>query len=242
MILHIKAGFLSPVSMLAVNEPLAKRVVSEVSKRLQKAYPHLPKADTELPPADVYLTFAEVFEAIWSGGTEILQEFKKGEWGAEVATSLIAAQAADASKETASSGYYRSRITSDFVGGYIRDVKLAFDKKRPIFSKVYFEIETFKRLEILKNYAFQALIMSPMLKVAEYRGKDIVKQIFRAISDDDGYLLMPSDFQELYFGLKHPAEKQRAICDFIAGMTDRYAVQFYGRLFGTNPETIFSPL
>jgi dGTPase len=38
------------------------------------------------------------------------------------------------------------------------------------------------------------------------------------------------------------AEKRRVICDFIAGMTDRYAVQFYGRLFGTNPESVFSPL
>jgi dGTPase len=35
---------------------------------------------------------------------------------------------------------------------------------------------------------------------------------------------------------------KRVICDFIAGMTDRYAVQFYGRLFGTNPESIFAPL
>ena len=35
----------------------------------------------------------------------------------------------------------------------------------------------------------------------------------------------------MYLGLKEPHEKQRVVCDFIAGMTDRYAVQFYSRLF-----------
>lgn len=35
---------------------------------------------------------------------------------------------------------------------------------------------------------------------------------------------------------------KRVICDFIAGMTDRYAMEFYGRLFSENPQTIFKPL
>jgi dGTPase len=69
-----------------------------------------------------------------------------------------------------------------------------------------------------------------------------IDRIFHAPTDDDGYLLMPIDFHNLYLELRQPAEKQRVISDFVAGMTDRYAAQSYGRIFGTVPETIFSPL
>ncbi len=33
----------------------------------------------------------------------------------------------------------------------------------------------------------------------------------------------------------------RVICDFVAGMTDRYAAEFYERLYGGN-QTIFKPI
>jgi dGTPase len=84
--------------------------------------------------------------------------------------------------------------------------------------------------------------MSPMLKVAEHRGKEIVQEIFKALNSTHGHLLMRSDCRALYAALKEPDEKRRVVCDFMAGMTDRYAIQFYGRLFGTNPESIYSPL
>jgi dGTPase len=102
--------------------------------------------------------------------------------------------------------------------------------------------ETFKKVEVLKNFAYQGLIMSPMLKVAEHRGKEIVQETFRALDSAHGHLLMPSDCRALYGALKEPDERRRVVCDFMAGMTDRYAIQFYGRLFGTNPESIYSPL
>ena len=36
--------------------------------------------------------------------------------------------------------------------------------------------------------------------------------------------------------------KARVLCNFIAGMTDRYGVEFYGRSRSENPQTIFKPL
>jgi dGTPase len=84
--------------------------------------------------------------------------------------------------------------------------------------------------------------MSPRLKVAEHRGKEIVKEIFQALQDDDGYLLMPDDAQAIYNEIKYDSNKKRVICDFIACMTDRYALQFYSRLFGTSHESIYAPL
>jgi dGTPase len=84
--------------------------------------------------------------------------------------------------------------------------------------------------------------MSPRLKVAEHRGKEIVRDIFRAVEKDGGHLLMPDDSRTLYEDFDQVADKKRVICDFIACMTDRYALQFYSRLFGTSHESIYAPL
>lgn len=85
--------------------------------------------------------------------------------------------------------------------------------------------------------------MSPRLKLAEYRGQEIVETIFDKLSEDNGHVLMPDDFRMWYerFSGKDSQQK-RVICDFIAGMTDRYAVEFYARLRSESPETIFKPI
>lgn len=77
--------------------------------------------------------------------------------------------------------------------------------------------------------------------MVEYRGKDIVKAIFKALSDRDGTRLLPDDFQILCKGAPDNI-RMRAISDFIAGMTDRYAFEFYGRLYGATNLTIHKPL
>jgi dGTPase len=236
-----KTGFLSPLEMWTADEAVKQRVAQEIQKRLDRYYPNAAKQERTfgLDDVDVYLLaiFREIFDAVSgyplpSGATTI-----SAETGAGVAH-LIATM----SDRTVSSGYYRTRFTSDLVGEFIRSVRVRVSKETLALSYAYLDIEAFKKVEVLKNFAFQSLIMSPRLKVAEHRGKDIVKAIFRAIEEDEGYLLMPEDFQHLYSGMSDHADKKRVICDFIAGMTDRYAVQFYGRLFGTNPESIFAPL
>ena len=78
-----------------------------------------------------------------------------------------------------------------------------------------------------------------MLKVSEHRGKQIVKDIFKAIVRSPD--LMSEDFFDLHSATSDLTEQRRVICDFIAGMTDRYAVEFYGRLYGEEPESIFKP-
>ncbi|NLM79027.1 MAG: deoxyguanosinetriphosphate triphosphohydrolase, partial [Ruminococcaceae bacterium] len=97
-------------------------------------------------------------------------------------------------------------------------------------------------VNILKHFAFIALINSSRVKVAENRGQEIVEKIFQKLSSDNGYKLLPEDFQSNFFLLKNEMDPKRLICDFIAGMTDRYALEFYGRLYSENPQSIFKPL
>jgi dGTPase len=85
------------------------------------------------------------------------------------------------------------------------------------------------------------MIMSPRLKVVEYRGYELVQTIFIAIDSDDGHLLLPEDYRQMHSRMQSIDARKRLICDFVAGMTDRYAVEFYSRLKETGA-SIFKPI
>jgi dGTPase len=237
-----KANFLTPLTMVAAPFEVAQNVARTVSKRLNIYYPDLPTRDRQFTAGDVYVTILGIFDSVFTPQPEIIQDLVDGRLDGPAAVAEIAAAVSEASSKAASIGYFRTRLTSDFVGTFIRGVNVTLNAAYPTHSKVRLDLDIFKQVEVLKNFAYESLIMSPMLKVAEHRGMDIVTGIFDALSAKDGHLLMPDDFRLMYDGLRSRDEKRRVICDFIAGMTDRYAIQFYSRLFGTDPETIYSPL
>lgn len=84
--------------------------------------------------------------------------------------------------------------------------------------------------------------MSPLLTIPTYRGKTIIANIFDTLASDeeDGWKLLPNDYRKIYESVK-PERQSRIVCDFIAGMTDRYALEFFGRLHSENPQSIFKP-
>lgn len=145
------------------------------------------------------------------------------------------------SKRVAEDGYFRNIFTSELINSAIEGVKYTENKKNPALSDVYLEEKTRIRVEVLKNFTYESQILSPRLKIAEFRGKEIVKTIFDVLSKEEGWRLMPSDYQAIYQYFSSIADKNRCICDFISGMTDKYAIEFYGRLKSENPETIFKP-
>jgi dGTPase len=132
-------------------------------------------------------------------------------------------------------------LTSELVNKFINGVQFEWNASAPAFSKVYFSADIFPLVETLKNYTYEKLINSSRLKVAEYRGYEIVKELFQALHDG-GATLLPFDFKEWYDKAPNTAEQKRVICDFIAGMTDSYAIEFYGRLNSESPQSIFKPI
>jgi len=237
-----KAGFLTPLSMLAAPQPIVEAVAHEVSRNLDKAFPDIPPTNKTFRTGDVYLTLLSIFAGLFDGYDKALEQWKNGELSASRVAAAIATVTTMDSDKIAQRGYYRTKLTSELVGSFIRAVQVKVDKENLALSKAYLDINTFKQVEVLKKFAYQSLIMSSRLKVAEHRGKEIVTRIFKALDSADGHLLMPEDCRSIYSQLVEPHEQQRVVCDFIAGMTDRYAIQFYSRLFGTNAETIYSPL
>ncbi|MBI5579220.1 MAG: dNTP triphosphohydrolase [Deltaproteobacteria bacterium] len=141
-------------------------------------------------------------------------------------------------------GHIRINHTSSMINEYISAVKVKYNQTNPALSLIAFSPNTRKKVEVLKRYVYATVINSPILKISETRGYDIVKDIFLALTDNrqKGHNLLPQDYRSLYDSFDgDDALQKRVICDFIAGMTDRYAVEFYCRLKSETPQTIFKP-
>nr|WP_236599902.1 dNTP triphosphohydrolase [Ramlibacter alkalitolerans] len=146
------------------------------------------------------------------------------------------------SKMVASSSVLRSKFTSELVGGFMRGVSVGpSDPEGLTFASLSVERGTRIKIEALKHLNYLLTIMSPRLKVVEYRGYDVVQTLFATLTSSQGPLLLPDDVKEAYSRLQDAGARHRLVCDFVAGMTDRYAVEFYARLKESGA-TIFKPL
>lgn len=145
------------------------------------------------------------------------------------------------SKEAASNGFLRTQFTSELVKEFIKGVSIDINTNNLALSKVRVSKYIRAKIEALKHLTFEALTMAPRMRLVEYRGRDIVKSIFLALASADrsGHLLLPDDWRDAYFSTNGKPEKMRVICDFVAGMTDRYAMEFFARLTSTNNEHSF---
>jgi len=229
-----KAEFICPLGMLQSKPKFIKKIA-----------------------AGIGITQFDVYEIILNTVSDIFDEesvkemvndlSNKGIKDIEAVSQTIAKigaiQAYDYSNEICTNGYLRTKQTSALVHNFMSNIKVVLNKKNPVLSKITMKKSIRNQIEVLKRYTYETVIESSRLKVAEYRGKDIVKEIFKALADKKrkGFELLPQDFRNLYDGFKDPSLKNRVICDFIAGMTDRYAVEFYSRLKSENPQTIFKP-
>jgi dGTPase len=147
-----------------------------------------------------------------------------------------------ASIDAARIGYVRTQLTSTLVGQFIDGVRFGANPRVPALSRVALDATTRLTVEVLKRFAYVQLIMKPEMKLAEVRGQEIVESLFDRLARKDGHELLPKDFQRWYANARQKREKMRVVCDFIAGMTDRYAAEFYARLRSDAPHSIFKPV
>lgn len=91
----------------------------------------------------------------------------------EELNAILAGRAFQTSSEIVENGYLRSELTSTLVGSFLRGAEIieGVAGGHPQLLRARLNLEVFKEVEILKRFSYDALIMSPRLKVAEYRGK-----------------------------------------------------------------------
>lgn len=86
-------------------------------------------------------------------------------------------------------------------------------------------------LQLLKQFIWRHVIQHPELQQREYRGQRIVKQLFHAFSSEP-LRLLPLNTRARFEQANNETSRQRVVCDYVAGMTDEYALRMAQRLFG----------
>ena len=246
----LKSGFITPLQLIfsvmqdEVYDPVAKKVNAKLTKNtkltkydlfkhtidwlkpaldlesLRKELKSFQKSLPELPRLDI-----GPIDDIW-------------QWV------LLSTAVHSKTRELGEGGMARTNLTSRLVDECVNGTKVVVNEAVPSLSKVKLERGLLKRVEILKHLTYELVTQSSKLKTVEYRGSEIVKEIFTALKNKnkDGDRLMPDDYRKRVVDAPDELARDRAICDFIAGMTDRYAIEFYGRLRSESAQTIFKPL
>lgn len=231
----LKAGFITPMAIIATPGVLWDSIVVKVNDNLAKEHVSLGN-DGAAPVIDREEALKFIKELF---GPYLIGDDVEGE---PIDKFKLLQDAYATSNLLANDSKARTELTSHLVGRFIRRVQIKIDEQFPSLSKVYLDVEERKFVEILKQFTWQYQILNHRLKIVASRGIEIVNAIFDLLSSETGHELLPNDFHYIYDQFTDVVLKRRVICDFVAGMTDRYAIEFYGRLKSMSPETIFKPL
>jgi dGTPase len=233
-----KAGLLTPLQLFTLSPDIIERVLNTITKRLRE---YLKKPKATFSEHELLATLVEIFSDMFQISEEERKFIADPKATREMKKLHEALQVEKLSTRIAKNGYERVKRTSDLVQTFMDGVEVEYDEVTPALSKAKLNLATFKKVEVLKNITYEAVIMSPRMRVVEYRGHDVIYSIFDALDSKNGFMLLPEDYRELYRAANKPQQK-RLICDFIAGMTDRYAWQFYNRICGSDSMTIYLPV
>ncbi len=236
----LHAGFVTPMRLISAlhDAEVGKEVLRKTNRGLTEA-----GYEPAINVFELVSTVLDVFHTVLPPTVTTLLQSKKSEQhvGPETAV-LVNREAWLHDRRYCDDALARSSLTAERVGLLIAAVELVPNAEFPQLSSVRMKRPELLHVEVLKHLNYELVIRSPQLAVVEHRGKELVAKIFRTLSESDGSLL-PSDWQHRHMEAKKKgvSAAKRLICDYVACMTDSYAAELHGRLFGEG-SSIFKPL
>jgi len=124
------------------------------------------------------------------------------------------------------------RMVNALVTDLIRCSQANIDQSRPRSLEdvraarqlIDFSPEIRREQQELKDFLSANLYRHYQVNRAAAKARRIVRELFQAFSEEPR--LLPPEFRE-----QHQRDGARAIADYVAGMTDRYAIREHRRLF-----------
>lgn len=208
-----KAGISTPLHLMSTAQEVGPEVALRVNKELSKE-----GLTVSLEPSDIFKTL----------DYSVFPHLKE----------LDPTGAHHRSRALAGQGHFRSSVTSWLVRAAIEAVEFIPNKKHPALSQIKMQETARIRVSVLKHLTYTLVIESSQLKLVSHRGAQIVETIFETFHRKPD--LLPPDF-ELRWKRAPKSKKKRVIADFVAGMTDRYAVELYARLTSEDFRSMFQP-
>lgn len=85
--------------------------------------------------------------------------------------------------------------------------------------------EVGEAMDKLRTFLFETVYLNPLAKGEENKAKDMLAFLF------EYFVKNPQKMPELYVKNLVDESVERCVCDYISGMTDRYAIDLYSELF-----------
>ena len=85
--------------------------------------------------------------------------------------------------------------------------------------------DVMEAMDKLRTFLFENVYLNPAAKGEENKAKDMLAFLF------EYFVKHPEKMPELYFRNICEESVERCVCDYISGMTDRYAIDLYSELF-----------
>lgn len=79
--------------------------------------------------------------------------------------------------------------------------------------------------EELRDFMFKNVYVGSDAKAEEGKAENLIRSLYYKLNDEPG--LLPQEF----YNMIEREGKERVVCDYIAGMTDRYAVNIFNSIF-----------
>jgi dGTPase len=230
----LHAQFVTPGSLLGAlfhDDVVRASVFKKTNSALRKAGHRQIRNDTELFESAIKVIPAPRMPSFEAAALAKLPKDSQEAWNAVNVCAINSRLVEDVVSRTA--------FTAERVGRLIGGIEFHLDRERPAMSSVRLARDELIDVELFKHLNFELVIRSPRLAIPERRGKKIVTRLFTELVEANGELLR-ENWKELYQRARTKEGKMRVVCDFVAGMTDRYAVELHDALFGAG-KTIFKP-
>ncbi len=138
-------------------------------------------------------------------------------------------------------------FTSFRIHKFINATKLVEnDKRRPYTERYNYKLEIEEQakweVQILKNISKELFINDYRLEQLRHKLSFVIKELFEVLSQKDARKYYPDDFKHMWNinNCDHDEYRRfRLACDYIAGMTDNFALKLYRRLFSPTNDGLF---
>jgi dGTPase len=230
------AGVVTPLDMMSCPQDLLEEIAKEAQNEMEKDGYFV-----ELNSVDVHTVFIWLF-------MDIVRVYKADEYKIddEISMSIYMARSYNESLRIAGNHHIRRRLTEILIERAINSIEVRWDESNPELSKV--RLGSWEKLviECLKKFNYLSVVRSHRLKISETKSEQIIGTIFDAVKEDKDDIIAGDAHDPLFvhlrngqFGEDGERKRMRYICDFIAAMTDRQALEMYARLTSDRQVSVF---
>lgn len=113
---------------------------------------------------------------------------------------------------------------SERINNMVRSViSASFDK-----NEIMMEPHIAEATSRLRDFLFEHIYTNPRVKSEDNKARELIARLF------DYFVANPDKMPEFFIKNAEKEELERCVCDYIAGMTDRHAIEIYKEIYMPN--------